>query len=220
MNKILVGATGAAGLGLIVAATVIASGVIDVGADTPHSSAAFSILSYARERAIARSSGEINAPANLGEPERIRRGAGNYAAMCVNCHLSPGNADSEIRKGLYPTPPNLSQQLAGAPNERDAARRFWIIKHGVKASGMPAWSKGGMDDKSIWDLVAFLQKMPTLSKADYDQLVASSEGHSHGGLDSPASQGDHHGQADEMNTQPVKPHVHEHGGHSHAQHAH
>ena len=63
-----------------------------------------------------------------------------------------------------------------------AARHFWIIKHGIKASGMPAWSKGGIEDEAVWDIVAFIQKMPTLSVDQYVALVASSEGHSHGGL--------------------------------------
>ncbi len=33
---------------------------------------------------------------------------GNYDAMCAQCHLGPGLGDSEIHKGLYPAPPNLS----------------------------------------------------------------------------------------------------------------
>lgn len=220
MKLILVGAIATAGLGMSIAAIVIASGVIDAGADTPHSAVVFSILNYARERAIARSSGQINAPTNLSEPERIRRGAGNYDAMCINCHLAPGVVDSEIRKGLYPAPPNLSQQFASAADGSDAARRFWIIKHGIKASGMPAWSKGGMDDESIWDMVAFLQKMPALSKAEYGQLVASGEGHSHGGLDSSGRHGDHHGEAGETQTQSAKSQDHAHGRHSQSRHEH
>ena len=46
---------------------------------------------------------------------------------------------------------------------------------------MPAWSKGGMKDEAIWDLAAFLQLMPSLTKDEYARLVASSDGHSHGG---------------------------------------
>lgn len=55
-----------------------------------------------------------------------------------------------------------------------------MIKHGIKASGMPAWG-GSMDDEFIWNMSAFLQKLPTLDKAGYQALVASSDGHSHGG---------------------------------------
>lgn len=180
MRKLLLGSLVTVGLGAATAAVVVMAGVVDVGADTPHSSITHQLLAFAREQAIASRTGDVQVPADLADPERIRRGAGNYAAMCVNCHLSPGAPDSEIRQGLYPKPPNLAEQPAAA---RDAARDFWIIKHGIKASGMPAWSQGGMEDEAIWDLATFVQQMPALSASAYEQLVAASDGHSHGGLD-------------------------------------
>jgi hypothetical protein len=64
---------------------------------------------------------------------------------------------------------------------RSAARQFWIIKHGVKASGMPAWSRSGVDDATIWDMVALLRNLPQLSTADYAAVVAASAGHTHAG---------------------------------------
>lgn len=219
MNKILVGAVAAVGLGAAIAAAVMALGLVDVGADTPHSPAVYRLLAYAREQAIARSSSAIEAPADLADPERIRRGAGNYDAMCINCHLAPAMPDSEIRKGLYPTPPNLALNAGGAASERDAARRFWIIKHGIKASAMPAWSKGGMEDQAIWDLVAFLQAMPALSPSEYRRLVASSDGHSHGGHDASGEAHAHSPPAAPPAKHDQKP-PHEHGGHEHGAHRH
>lgn len=182
MNKFFLGVLGATTLFAVTVGVIVMAGVIDVGADTPHSSLAYEALTVARERSIAKRTAGINIPKNFADPERVRRGAGNYAAMCVNCHLSPGTPDSEIRRGLYPMPPNLSEKPVSL-RPRDAARDFWIIKHGIKASGMPAWSKGGMEDDSIWDLAAFLQKMPSLTLPSYEQLVAVSDGHSHSGLD-------------------------------------
>ena len=181
MKKALTGALATIILGLATAVALIQNGMLDVSADTPHSSYVASLIDWARERAIARSAQDIIPPADLANPERIRRGAGNYDAMCASCHLSPGVADSEIRKGLYPQPPNLSRVAASAREYTQAdARRFWIIKHGIKASGMPAWGKGGVDDESIWDLSAFLNAMPAMSAAQYRQQVNFSNGHSHG----------------------------------------
>ena len=135
---------------------------------------------------------KLQVPANLNDPERIRQGAGNYNAMCVACHLSPEAAATELSKGLYPAPPNLSKQPI-AP-----AEAFWVIKHGIKASGMPAWG-GSMDDEFIWNMAAFLQELPKLDKTGYQVLVASSDGHSHGGGETDGHShgeeagGDHHG---------------------------
>lgn len=190
MNKILLGVLATLGLGATAGGIVIASGIIDVGADTPHHPAVHQVVEFTRERSVARRAADIKVPDNLADPERLRRGAGNYDAMCVNCHLAPGLPDSEIRQGLYPKPPRLSLKPDAGQPEPNAARQFWIIKHGIKASGMPAWSNGGIDDEAIWDLVALLQKLPVLSNADYRQLVAASDGHEHGGM---AGHADGHG---------------------------
>lgn len=195
MNKLWIGVLGTLGIAAATGAAVLYSGVVDVAADTPHSPLVYHLLEVARERAIARRSDVITPPTDLNDGERARRGAGNYAAMCAGCHLEPGVDNSEIRLGLYPTPPDLTQST-----KEDAARRFWIIKHGIKASGMPAWSKGGMEDAAIWDLTAFLGRLPELTPEQYRAQVEASDGHAHGGQpDMPAmpttSAHDHSGHA-------------------------
>ncbi|MCY1560344.1 hypothetical protein D9M68_974700 [compost metagenome] len=67
----------------------------------------------------------------------------------------------------------------------DPAAAFWVIRHGIKATGMPAWGKS-VGDEHIWGLVAFLQRLPQLDADGYRQLVASSAGHQHGGGENPA----------------------------------
>ncbi|MBE0620093.1 MAG: cytochrome c [Burkholderiales bacterium] len=163
-------------------AIVYYGGFIDVSADTPHEAIVFKFIEDARERAIARRVRDITPPADLSDPERVGRGAGNYQAMCVDCHLAPGMPNSEIRRGLYPTPPDLTKSPIERESTNVAARRFWIIKHGIKASAMPAWSKGGIEDSAIWDLTAFLGRLPALTPEQYQDMVAASEGHSHSGL--------------------------------------
>jgi len=93
----------------------------------------------------------------------------HYAAMCADCHLAPGVGKSDIRDGLYPTPPNLTERIPAS-----AAEMFWVIKHGIKMSGMPAWGRTH-DDSSIWGLVAFLQKLPDLTPAQYQALARTEE---------------------------------------------
>lgn len=158
---------------LLVLGLFIWSGIYNVGADDEHTRPMHSVLQTLRERSIAARAGKLEVP-DLADPARIRQGAGNYDAMCMGCHLAPGMADTELSKGLYPAPPNLSQATV------DAAAAFWVIKHGIKASGMPAWGKS-MEDGYIWNMVAFLQQLPRLDAAQYQALVASSGGHEHGG---------------------------------------
>jgi len=213
MKKILLGAFGVLGLGTVTVIGLLQAGVIDMAADKPHSPAVHRLIEWAREQSIARGAADIVPPDDLSDAGRIRRGAGNYDAMCANCHLSPGIEDSEIRKGLYPTPPNLSKPTNSADSDRTDARRFWIVKHGVKASGMPAWSKGGMEDEAIWDLTAFLKIMTSLSPEEYRRQVEAGDGHSHGGLE--GHEAEMGSKSDVEHPHDTKPHSHKHGAHKH-----
>lgn len=186
--------------GSVAVAGVIYAGLINVGADDPHLDSVHALLKLARERSIAVRAADIPVP-DLNDAELVRRGAGNYQSMCIGCHLAPGMAGTELSQNLYPAPPNLAQLGAnGSP-----ATTFWIIKHGIKATGMPAWGKS-MGDEHIWGMVAFLQQLPSLDAAQYRALVAASDGHSHGGgetdmhdhsrqHDAPAAADDHHAPA-------------------------
>jgi mono/diheme cytochrome c family protein len=150
------------------------AGVYNIGADDPHWRPTHALLETVRHRSIDTRASKLQVPTDLSDPARIRQGAGNYDAMCTGCHLTPGMSETELNKGLYPAPPNLTKANV------DAAHAFWVIKHGIKASGMPAWGKS-MEDAYIWNMTAFLQQLPKLNAEQYQTLVASSGGHSHGG---------------------------------------
>lgn len=144
-------------------AAFIGSGVYDIGADDHHTKIVLAIIEQLRERSIAARSGSIEVQ-HVEDPARIAAGARHYSALCVGCHLAPGVTQSDVRRGLYPHPPNLAQE-----ESQQAQRAFWVIKHGIKMSAMPAWSKT-LDDTAIWDTVAFVGKMPNMTPETYQQL--------------------------------------------------
>lgn len=157
-------------------------GVWDVGADVPHAPAVSAAIAWARERAVDRAARDIAVPDPLATPERLRRGAGNYDAMCVACHLAPGRAAGEWRVGMQPQPPDFTQVRSRADSAvAPAARLFWITRHGIVGSGMPSWRQAGVDDETLWAMVALIDVMPDLSPEAYRTLVAQSSGHDHAG---------------------------------------
>src|SRR3546814_12835451 len=87
--------------------------------------------------------------------------------MCSSCHLAPGLEKSEISQGLYPRAPELFREP-----QRSAKEQFWLIKHGVKLTAMPAWGKTHSDEL-IWDMVAFVRQMPKMSPAQSQPVIAS-----------------------------------------------
>jgi len=160
---------------ILIGTAVVYFGVVNVGADVPHSGPVQALLETARQRSVAVRAEAIEVPA-LGDAELIRSGAGNYDAMCVVCHLAPGFGPTELSENLSPAPPDLTD----GNRKHDPAQDFWTIKHGIQATGMPAWGKS-MDDRYIWELVALLEQLPALTAMEYQALVKASGGHQHGG---------------------------------------
>ncbi len=167
MKRIIISFVTFCALGLLILAGVVFTGLINVAADDPHTEAVYAFLETARNRSIEVRSEDIVVP-SLDDEDQIR---------------------AELSNGLYPAPPSLAEAgLYGDP-----AKTFWVIKHGIKATGMPAWGKS-MADPYIWGMVAFLQKLPELDEGAYRALVASSSGHQHGGGETPAGHGEQHGE--------------------------
>ncbi|MHB8911645.1 MAG: c-type cytochrome [Lysobacter sp.] len=184
------------------------SGIYNIGADDTHTKPVYAVLQMMRERSITARADKLHPPPNLDDPALIRQGAGNYNAMCTGCHLGPGMEATELSKGLYPPPPNLSQA-----DVFDPSHHFWVIKHGIKASGMPAWGKS-MSDEYLWNMVAFLKVLPRLNAEQYQAMVARSGGHEHGGGE---TMPDDHGNMpmEGMPMDESKPHAHPPGTPTH-----
>lgn len=145
-------------------------GAYNIAADAPHSRIVYGMLDELRERSIASRARGIKPPSDLGDPKRIAAGAALYDEMCTGCHLGPGLEKSEISQGLYPPAPGLARG-----SELTPAQQFWVTKHGVKLTAMPAWGKTH-DDRLIWDMVAFLRGLPKMSPEQYRTAVARAPG--------------------------------------------
>lgn len=154
-------------VGVVLAAAFLYFGVYNIAADAPHTRPVYALLENLRDRSIAVHARGITPPSDLASPQRISAGAGLYTEMCSGCHLGPGVEKSEMSQGLYPQAPELAKG-----QDLTAAQQFWIIKHGVKLSAMPAWGKTH-PDPLIWDMVAFVRKLPGMTPDEYKRLVAS-----------------------------------------------
>ena len=149
------------------AAAVFAySGVYDIGADAPHTKPVFWLIEQFRDRSITVRSESIVSPDDLADPKRIEAGGHLYASLCTACHLAPGMKNTDLSRGLYPKAPQLAYGTDLSPGTE-----FWIIKHGIKLTAMPAWGRTHKDDE-LWNVVAFLKKMPFLDPSQYEAATA------------------------------------------------
>ncbi|MFJ1299132.1 c-type cytochrome [Pseudomonadota bacterium AL_CKDN230030165-1A_HGKHYDSX7] len=145
-------------------AAAIYLGVYDISATRQHTGPVYQLLDVALRRAVAVRAADIDAPA-LDDAGRVQRGLALYQQHCVQCHGAPGVAPQPFALGLNPAP----AALAKTPRTWPAPEMFWVIRHGIKMTGMPAWQYR-LSDEQIWDVVAFMRTLPELSPADYRRL--------------------------------------------------
>jgi mono/diheme cytochrome c family protein len=145
------------------------SGLYNVAVGTGHNAVTAWYLSTLRERSIEVRTEGLNVPGNLDSEERILAGASHYREVCVGCHGHPGR---EPNDNLEPVPPALYQHA------EEPAEAFWVVKHGIKLSAMPR--QRDHSDEEIWDIVAFLQRLPELDADDYEAITAEAGDHHHG----------------------------------------
>jgi mono/diheme cytochrome c family protein len=148
----------------------------DISATSRHWPITSWIIDAIRVRSIKVHASGIAAPPGLDDPANVLIGVGHFAAHCAVCHGAPGVPKGDIARGLFPLPPDLAE----AAPLYSPAELFWILKHGIKMTGMPAWSDHS--DEELWATVAFLEKLPGMSESDYANLVMASiaqGGHHH-----------------------------------------
>jgi mono/diheme cytochrome c family protein len=197
------------------AAAFVYSGVYNVAASSPHGAVSGWIMEAAMHSSVERRAGLIEVP-DLGDRSLILAGANDFEGMCVQCHGAPGREPGAVGKGLNPTAPDLSE----AADEMTAAEIFWITKHGIRMTGMPAWGATHADE-ALWPVVAFVESLPGMEAAAYADLLESANGMGHHADDTAASGHSHaEEQARSRDDRDAGPEdagetEHDHSGHEH-----
>jgi mono/diheme cytochrome c family protein len=154
---------------VLIGLIVMYSGMINVSAMNEPSGFTKWVLSSTMERSIESRSEDIKVP-ELQNETMIHEGAEHYVEMCQGCHGAPGMEDTEMAQGLEPKAPLLYEMEDSG--DFDPAEAFWIVKNGIMMTSMPAWGVTHSDEK-IWDIVAFLKKLPEMTPEEYGNLAGT-----------------------------------------------
>ena len=155
---------------LISVSLFIWSGEYNIAANDEHWVLTNELIGVLRERSIEVRAEEIAVPDNLDDVTRIASAAVNYGEMCSVCHLAPGADVTELHEGMYPQSP-VFYQSENDHEEHGEQNNFWVIKNGIKLTGMPAWGASHSEDE-IWSLVAFNNQLRAMSAEEYQKLTA------------------------------------------------
>jgi mono/diheme cytochrome c family protein len=111
-----------------------------------------------------------NPQVSLDNPSTVPAGARAFAARgCLNCHGGPGVKWAKFTEGMLPYPPDLKD----IAKDREPPQLFWVVKNGIRMTGMPSFGSIGVSDQEIWTIVAFVKKLPTVSEADFKAWTAA-----------------------------------------------
>ena len=156
MRKVLLGAVLMLTIFLLATLAVARLGLMPVSADGPHSSLEARIMPVVLHASIVRhASGETN-PLPLSE-DNLKAGIDTYKTMCARCHSTPEGNPSVYGRSFYPPAPELPAGMA----QYTDSQLFWVIKHGIRNTGMPAWGSM-LTDEEIWQMVSLLKNSQDL----------------------------------------------------------
>jgi cytochrome c553 len=150
---------------VLVAGAVVLSGVVSIKASSGHLAVTSWMLDLAKRRSVTMRARPIEAP-GLDDPALVRLGAAHFETGCRPCHGAPGYAPPVVARRMTPHPPDLARQVTRwQPREL-----FYLVAHGIKFTGMPAWPSPARTDEA-WAVVAFLGQLPGLDASGYRALA-------------------------------------------------
>jgi mono/diheme cytochrome c family protein len=166
LKKVLLGAVLILAILLLAALGIARLDLMPVSADGPHSNLEARIMPAVLHASIVRhASGETN-PVPLNE-DNLKAGIDTYKAMCARCHSTPEGKASVYGQSFYPPAPQLPKGMA----QYTDSQLFWVIKHGIRNTGMPAWGSM-LSDEEIWQMVSLLknsQDLPPSVEAQWNE---------------------------------------------------
>jgi len=152
---------------LIVPILVMATGVVNMGADVKPGLIERTLAPWVRDRSVEKRAPTEKNP-YAGDSAAIATGFDHYRENCVMCHGAPDVVGAELSKGLNPSAPLLSEEVNDTPD----GEFFWVIKHGIRMTPMPAFGPTRTDEE-IWKIVAFIRHLPDLTAPERDSLRAA-----------------------------------------------
>lgn len=162
------------GVAALVGIVVVKSGAYNVAATKPHQAMTKSVLSTMMDNSVRHHASDIELSTVFKDSD-LGAGFEHYQAMCVACHGAPGIEKSEIGKGLNPAPPDL----ATSTPDLSSQEVFWILKNGIKMTGMPAFGPTH-DDENLWNLTAFVMRLSAMTPDQYRAMAKDADEHEPG----------------------------------------
>ncbi len=102
--------------------------------------------------------------------EVLTEGRAHFADHCALCHGNDGRGETQIGRNLYPKAPDMTSSATQSLSDGEL---FYIIKNGIRLTGMPAWGEDiREDDRESWKLVHFIRHLPRITQEEVEDMKA------------------------------------------------
>jgi mono/diheme cytochrome c family protein len=109
---------------------------------------------------LVRRSSHWDVPQALRDPQAsVKQGERLFGTECGACHGNSGHNPTDAGRWMYPRAADLTSPNSQSYSDREL---FWIVKNGIRLSGMPAFGKVESDEH-IWDLVFYVRSLPKMN---------------------------------------------------------
>jgi mono/diheme cytochrome c family protein len=109
-----------------------------------------------------RASREFIPAAPADRQASVDQGDKLYGIDCGDCHGLDGHTPTDEGRWMYPRAANLISRQVQKYSDREL---FWIVKNGIRFTGMPAFAKVETD-AHIWNLIDYLRTLPRSESSD------------------------------------------------------
>lgn len=131
-------------------------GFVSPRADMPENALERGIAMPALDASLDRHAPEVHNPLQPSH-ENLAAGMTIYQMNCASCHGDIQHPNGMFAESLYPRAPLFLKDAPDMPENQN----FYVIQHGVRLSGMPAWSHV-LNDQQIWQVTSFLSHINQL----------------------------------------------------------
>jgi mono/diheme cytochrome c family protein len=159
MSRFLIGFVTAVVLVPLALFCYVRFGFVDPRADAQMGALEMKIAMPALDASVDRRAPSVQNPIQATD-DNLMAGMKIYQSACAGCHGDVVHTHTAFGDSFYPRAPQFAEDAPDMPDNQN----FYIIEHGVRMSGMPAW-KASLKATEMWQVTTFLSHMEKLPPA-------------------------------------------------------
>jgi thiosulfate dehydrogenase len=141
-------------------------GFMDARADAPENALERAVAMPALDASVRRHAPQVQNPVAATD-DNLVAGMKIYQNNCAGCHGDIHQPHAAFGDSFNPRTPLFMEDPPDMPENQN----FYIIQHGIRLSGMPAW-RSTLKEDEMWQVTTFLSHMDKLPPQVTEQWKA------------------------------------------------